>query len=71
MGGRQIVLISAAGFSVLNTGIFWREAKTKRLFHSVHGSADEENTEILVMGEGGGAGGVGIYSMIVALLQAR
>jgi hypothetical protein len=32
MGGRQIVLVSTAGFSVLNTGIFWREAKTKRLF---------------------------------------
>jgi hypothetical protein len=32
MGGRQIVLVSTAGFSVLNAGIFWREAKTKRLF---------------------------------------
>ncbi len=32
MGSRQIVLVSKAGFSVLNTGIFWREAKTKRLF---------------------------------------
>jgi hypothetical protein len=32
MGGMQIVLVSTAGFSVLNTGIFWREAKTKRLF---------------------------------------
>jgi hypothetical protein len=32
MGRRQIVLVSTAGFSVLNTGIFWREAKTKRLF---------------------------------------
>ncbi len=32
MGGRQIVLVSTAGFSVLNMGIFWREAKTKRLF---------------------------------------
>ncbi len=32
MGSRQIVLVSTAGFSVLNTGIFWREAKTKRLF---------------------------------------
>jgi hypothetical protein len=32
MGSRQIVLISTAGFSFLNTGIFWREAKTKRLF---------------------------------------
>ncbi len=35
MGSRQIVLVSTAGFSVLTTGIFWREAKTKRLFHSV------------------------------------
>ncbi len=35
MGSRQIVLVSTAGFSVLNTGIFWREAITKRLFHSV------------------------------------
>ncbi len=34
MGSRQIVLVSTAGFSVLNTGIFWWEAKTKRLFHS-------------------------------------
>jgi hypothetical protein len=32
MGSRKIVLVSTAGFSVLNTGIFWREAKTKRLF---------------------------------------
>jgi len=32
MGSRQIVLVSTAGFSVLNTGIFWREAKTKRVF---------------------------------------
>jgi hypothetical protein len=32
MGSRQIVMVSAAGFSVLNTGIFWREAKTKKLF---------------------------------------
>jgi hypothetical protein len=32
MGGRQIVLISTAGFSFLNTEIFWREAETKRLF---------------------------------------
>jgi hypothetical protein len=32
MGSRQIVLVSTAGFSFLNTGIFWREAKTKRLF---------------------------------------
>jgi hypothetical protein len=32
MGSRQIVLVSTAGFSVLNMGIFWRDAKTKRLF---------------------------------------
>jgi hypothetical protein len=32
MGNRQIVLVSTAGISVLNAGIFWREAKTKRLF---------------------------------------
>jgi hypothetical protein len=32
MGCRQIVLLSTAGFSVLNMGIFWLEAKTKRLF---------------------------------------
>jgi hypothetical protein len=32
MGSRQIVLVSTAGFPVLNTGIFWQEAKTKRLF---------------------------------------
>jgi hypothetical protein len=32
MGSRQIVLVSTAGISVLNVGIFWREAKTKRLF---------------------------------------
>ncbi len=31
MGSRQIVLVSTAGFSVLNTEIFWREAKTKVL----------------------------------------
>jgi hypothetical protein len=32
MGGRKIVLVSTAGFSVLYTVIFWWEAKTKRLF---------------------------------------
>jgi hypothetical protein len=32
MGGRQIVLVSTEEFSVLNTGIFWWEAKTKSLF---------------------------------------
>jgi hypothetical protein len=32
MGSRQIVLVLTAGFSFLNTEIFWREAKTKRLF---------------------------------------
>ncbi len=32
MGSRQIVLVSTAGISVLNAGIFWRESKTKRLF---------------------------------------
>ncbi len=32
MGSRQIVLVSTAGISVLNAGIFWREAKPKRLF---------------------------------------
>jgi hypothetical protein len=32
MGGRQIVLVLTTGFSVLNTRIFWRETKTKRLF---------------------------------------
>jgi hypothetical protein len=32
MGSRQIVLVSTAGISVLYAGIFWREAKTKRLF---------------------------------------
>ncbi len=32
MGSRQIVLVSTAGISVHNAGIFWREAKTKRLF---------------------------------------
>jgi hypothetical protein len=35
MGAMQIVLVSTAGFSVLNTGIFWREAKTKKAFFTV------------------------------------
>ncbi len=30
--GSQIVLVSTTRFSVLNTGILWREAKTKKLF---------------------------------------
>ncbi len=38
MGSRQIVLVSTAGISVLNAGIFWREAKTKRLFSQCRGS---------------------------------
>ena len=60
MGGRQIVLVSTAEFSVLNTGIFWREAKTKRLFsqcgvrfslqametEEVPMDTEEDNTEI-------------------------
>jgi hypothetical protein len=32
MGGKQIVLVLTAGFSVLITGIFWWEAKTKGIF---------------------------------------
>ncbi len=32
MCSRQIVLVLTGGFSVLNYGIFWWEAKTKRLF---------------------------------------
>ncbi len=32
MGSRQIVLVYTAGISVLDAGIFWREAKTERLF---------------------------------------
>jgi hypothetical protein len=32
MGSRQIVLVSTAGFSVLNMGIFWREAKKMACF---------------------------------------
>ncbi len=35
MGSKHIVLVSTAGFSVLNTGILWREAKTKGFFRSV------------------------------------
>jgi hypothetical protein len=38
MGSRQIVLVSTPGFSVLNTGIFWREAKTKRPFSQCKGT---------------------------------
>ncbi len=36
MGSKQIVLVSTAVFSVLNKLIFWREAKTKRLFFTVY-----------------------------------
>jgi hypothetical protein len=32
MGSRKIVLVLTVGFSFLITGIFWREANTKRLF---------------------------------------
>ncbi len=39
MGSRQIVLVSTAGISVLNAGIFWREAKTKRLFSQCRGES--------------------------------
>jgi hypothetical protein len=51
MGSRQIVLVSTAGFSVLNTGIFWREAKTKRLFSQCRVSTEvffyfRQNTEL-------------------------
>jgi hypothetical protein len=34
MGSRQIVLVSTAGISVLNAGIFWRKLKQKGFFHS-------------------------------------
>ncbi len=37
MGSRKIVLVSTAGISVHNAGIFWREAKTKRLFSQCGG----------------------------------
>jgi hypothetical protein len=40
MGSRQIVLVSTAGISVLNAGIFWREAKTKRLFSQCNSPYD-------------------------------
>ncbi len=36
MGSRQIVLVSTAGISVLNAGIFWQEAKTKQAFFTVY-----------------------------------
>jgi hypothetical protein len=41
MGGRKIVLVSTEGFSVLNKGIFWREAKTKKAFFTVHFVPDQ------------------------------
>ncbi len=44
MGSRQIVLVSTAGISVLNAGIFWREAKTKRLFSQCYGARKSEKT---------------------------
>ncbi len=47
MASRQIVLVSTAGISVHNAGIFWREAKTKRLF--------SQCTHILAIAEGGGS----------------
>ncbi len=33
-GRRKNVPVSTAGLSILGIGIFWREAKTERLFHS-------------------------------------
>jgi hypothetical protein len=63
MGGRQIVLVSTAGFSVLNTGIFWREAITKRLFsqwpcgkkpHQVHMDMTEQQMRYRNLSDLGG-----------------
>jgi hypothetical protein len=50
MGSRQIVLVSTAGISVHNAGIFWREAKTKRLFSQcnyIWGSVEQRCTKML------------------------
>jgi hypothetical protein len=43
MGSRQIVLVSTAGISVLNAGIFWREAK-KKAFFTVHSGPQHRQT---------------------------
>jgi hypothetical protein len=60
MGSRKIVLVSTAGFSVLNTGIFWREAKTKRLFSQCGCHMIHLRGPTLRIGGGGGAGGRGL-----------
>jgi hypothetical protein len=48
MGSRQIVLTLTAGFSVLNMGIFWREAKTKRFLSP--GTLQRSNLSCFVFG---------------------
>jgi hypothetical protein len=48
LGSRQIVLVSTAGFSVLNTEIFWREAKAKRLFSQCSASAQSRKSAWLL-----------------------
>jgi hypothetical protein len=45
MGSMQIVLVYTAGISVLNAGIFWREAKTKRLFSQCTAPRFHENVK--------------------------
>jgi hypothetical protein len=46
MGSSQIVLVSTAGISVLNAGIFWREAKKKGFFHSVVAISNQVNSRL-------------------------
>jgi hypothetical protein len=52
MGSRKIVLVLTVGFFFLNTGIFWREAKTKRLFSQCRNHLNEEFTPLLPTGIG-------------------
>jgi hypothetical protein len=55
MGSRQIVLVSTAGISVLNAGIFWRQAKTKRLFSQCTWAGKQPRCK-----DSGGGGGEGV-----------
>jgi hypothetical protein len=64
MGSRQIVLVSTAGMSVLNAGIFWREAKTKRLF-SQCGGLSKIKPPLLVQRCNGTTAGLGYLEVNV------
>jgi hypothetical protein len=64
MGSRQIVLVSTAGFSVLNARIFWQEAKTKRFFSQCTVCNCSSHHVVGIHGRAGGCSTTTVYKGI-------